>query len=350
MTNPEKQFTQELKTLDLPPEVGDYIKDLERQLEDMQPVRKELSLKDLTKLTSAELDEFTELNNEATRIMSLIRRSRNEKRIVKNIDEKEKITWERIDNLEPIYSKEFEDKIESLSFSPDGKKIVVQDGHDVLRIIDRENGKEILTKDFKYNIARPSFSPDGQEIMVDKILNELQIIDMKGEITFSKDFKHQIGLPSFSPDGKEIMFTIEQGVRIIDREGNNIFSKKIGDNLWYSFFSPDGKEIIIRTRDEKLLTLNREGKEITNKTFKTKIGHRVFDPNGDIITSREETFLDRRGPTILEIINKDGRKIFSKDLKKSINLPIFSPDKKEILLVHGYKTMEIYKIIGKRKE
>jgi len=78
----EKQFTQELKIPDLPPEVGEYINSLEKKLESIQPMRGKLSSIPLDKLTNQEIDELTNLNLDATKVLKLIRMSRDKKSII----------------------------------------------------------------------------------------------------------------------------------------------------------------------------------------------------------------------------------------------------------------------------
>jgi hypothetical protein len=110
MEKAEKHL-QQLKTFDLPPEVGEYIKVLESKLESTLPRREELVNKGLDKLTNQEIDELTNLNFEAVKILGLIRKSRDEKKIVE--DKEETI------DLEDQYKATLDHLREKLGFSPE---------------------------------------------------------------------------------------------------------------------------------------------------------------------------------------------------------------------------------------
>jgi hypothetical protein len=108
MSSPEKNF-QQLKTSDLPPEVGEYIKVLESKLDETRPRREELVNKELDNLTNQEIDELTNLNFEAVKILGLIRKSRDEKMIVE--EEKNEILKsfsgkELLARLKPLFNYE----------------------------------------------------------------------------------------------------------------------------------------------------------------------------------------------------------------------------------------------------
>ena len=110
--------------------------------------------------------------NKITKLLNAIRKIYEEKRIV---------SWGKIDGLNEIFSKDFENNISYLSFSPSGTEIMVREGNKGLGVYDRETGNEIFSKKFENNIYYPSFSPSGTEIMVKEGDGGLRIYEIKGQ-------------------------------------------------------------------------------------------------------------------------------------------------------------------------
>jgi hypothetical protein len=105
MKNAEPKFEKKLTTSDLPPEVGEYIKVLEGKLDLTRPRREELISKGLDELTNQEIDELTNLNNEAARVLELIRKSRDKKKIVKEEVESKKEYLKYFELDDELYDK-----------------------------------------------------------------------------------------------------------------------------------------------------------------------------------------------------------------------------------------------------
>jgi hypothetical protein len=123
------QFEKKLIAPDLPPEVGEYIKVLVNRLESIQPRKDELSNKLLSegleigrkKLTKQEIEELTNLNNEVVKIFELIRKSRDEKKIVEEKEDLESQYQASLDHLKKELGFSPEKEIETFDIQIGGK-------------------------------------------------------------------------------------------------------------------------------------------------------------------------------------------------------------------------------------
>jgi hypothetical protein len=168
MENAESKFEKKLTTLDLPPEVGEYIKVLEGKLDETRPRREELVDKGLDKLTNQEIDELTKLNNEAARVLELIRKSRDAKMI---IEDKEEII-----DLEAQYNATLEHLKKELGFAPE-KEIQTYDVEIGGKTVDQlEN--EIIQSGMEISEEAKSIL-HGPDFKISPIKEEIKLIRLK---------------------------------------------------------------------------------------------------------------------------------------------------------------------------
>ena len=83
--------------------------------------------------------------------------------------------------VKETFSKNFKENIFSLSFSPSGEEIMVNEGYRGLRIYNRKTEEEIFSKDFEKSIYHPTFSPSGKEIIVREGFGGLRIYKIIGK-------------------------------------------------------------------------------------------------------------------------------------------------------------------------
>ncbi len=93
---------------------------------------------------------------------------------------KKAVSWEKIEDLEKIFSKEFRKNIYYPSFSPTGDKIMVVEGDYTLKIYDL-TGREMFSKEFEKPIGCLTFNPTGEEIMVKEGDKSISLYKIKGQ-------------------------------------------------------------------------------------------------------------------------------------------------------------------------
>ena len=98
--------------------------------------------------------------------------------------------------------------VSSVSFSPDGKRIVSGSGDGTVKVWDAATGQETLTlRGHSGTVFSVSFSPDGQRIVSGSADNTVKVWDAAtGQETLTlKGHSNWVSSVSFSPDGKRIV-------------------------------------------------------------------------------------------------------------------------------------------------
>jgi formylglycine-generating enzyme required for sulfatase activity/WD40 repeat protein len=208
--------------------------------------------------------------------------------------------------------------VDSVNFSPDGKKIAIGNSDYIdeervyeIKILDAETGKELQTLiGHTEKINSVNFSPDGKKLLTssgerhgnykDTDANHLKMWDLstgKELVGFFNKQKGSATTATFSPDGKKIASISEE-----NNDKNKIFSIKIWDAatgkelqtlkehrsyVTSISYSPDGKKIASGSWDNSIKIWDAE----TGKKLQTLTGHTSwvtsvsFSPDGKNIAS-----------------------------------------------------------------
>ena len=162
-----------------------------------------------------------------------------------------------------------------ITFSPDGKRLITEDGHGNGRLRNAESGSELqnLGKHFL------EFSPDGKRLatMSDEAIRITRIWDAE---TGKELYKSEAWFHRFSPDGKKFATTgagHRDGVtRIWDAETGKELLKL---DEYFLTFSPDGKRVVTGGKDVATVWNVASGKALQE----LKIGasqSAAFSPDG----------------------------------------------------------------------
>jgi hypothetical protein len=138
------------------------------------------------------------------------------------------------------------------AFSPDGKQLLVGSlgGTAVLREV--LSGKVLYTWTHLGKVRKVSFSPDGKKILIfsEETLVLLEVAT--GKMIWDWKSKDRIFATSFSPDGKQLFISSgdssSQDVTLVLMETmtkNVLHSWKQSYVVWAVAFSPDGKKLLI---------------------------------------------------------------------------------------------------------
>ena len=147
----------------------------------------------------------------------------------------------------------------SVTFSPDGKKVVTASFDRTARIWDTESGEVLRTLDGHTGVLRAAvFSPDGKRIVTASDDRTARIWDAEsGSVNFGKELQKleghtdSIWSVAFSPDGTRIATaSYDRTARIWDAESGSVnFGKELQKLEGHTYpvvsvaFSPDGKRI-----------------------------------------------------------------------------------------------------------
>ncbi|ETO20708.1 hypothetical protein RFI_16509 [Reticulomyxa filosa] len=216
--------------------------------------------------------------------------------------EKIKLGW--INDFEEIiikYVKNFklstvfqahDSKVNSVTFSADGRKIVsASDDHSV-RVWDAESGKQL--KNFRGHtnkVFAARFSPDGNTVVSCSENGTIRLWDVdKGtEIMKFKRDLDKIYDVNFSPDGKYIVSGLQDStVRLWNlHSGMEMLLIGHSEDVLSTQFSPDGKMIASSSNDKIINLWNVESGEISKQLrgHSDRVTRATFSPDGLFIAS-----------------------------------------------------------------
>ncbi len=213
--------------------------------------------------------------------------------------------------------------VNSVAFSPDGKKIVSGSDDRTLRLWDADTEEHLHTLTGHTNdVNSVAFSPDGKKIVSGSDDRTLRLwdADTGEQLRTITGHTSSVNSVAFSPDGKKIVSGSSDGtIRLWDAEtGERIHTLTGHTRSVYSVaFSPDGKKIASGSGDIRLRgSTVRLWDADTGQHLRTITGHTynvnsvAFSPDGEKIASGsgDGTVLlwDFASLPLTEDVNSDG--------------------------------------------
>jgi len=234
--------------------------------------------------------------------------------------------------------------VNSVAFSPDGKRIVTGSRDDTARIWDAETGKELQKLEgYASTVNSVAFSPDGKRIVTGSRDDTARIWDAETGKELQKLEGHTgtVNSVALSPDGKRIVTgSDDRTARIWDAETGKELQKLEGHASTVNSvaFSPDGKRIVTGSDDRTTRIWDAEtGRELRKLEGHTgRVNSVAFSPDGKkIITgSRDDTRIwdAETGRELRKLEGHTGR----------VNSVAFSPDGKKIITGSDDRTARIW--------
>jgi len=254
------------------------------------------------------------------------------------------------DVANPVIFARLESWVNSVAFSPDGRKIIagLEDG--TLQLFDAISSKPIgiTFQGHKKAVNSVAFSPDCKAIVSGSADNTLRLWDLQGNQigNLFRGHENEIHSVVFSPDGKEIVSgSADNTLRLWNFQGNQIGNpfRGHGNNVYSVTFSPDGKVIVSGSWDNTLRLWDLQGNQIGNP-FR---GHGnivisvAFSPDGKVIVSGSSD-------NTLRLWDLQGNQIGNpfRGHEHEVRSIAFSPDGKAIVSTSWDKTLRLWDLQG----
>jgi len=281
----------------------------------------------------------------------------------------------------------YKERVKSVAFSPDGKRIISGGLDQTVKVWDAETGNELMTlRGHKERVQSVAFSPDGKRIVSGSDDKTIKIWDAATgtELMTLLGHSDKVWFVAFSPDGKQIVSGSPDGTaKLWDATSGAEVMTLRGHKNWVvsAAFSPDGKRIISGSNDAtikiwdaatgaELLTLRGHDSGVFSVAFSPD-GERIISGSNDTtikiwdsVTGAELMTLRGHDNWVDPIaISPDGKRIISgsgdntikvwdsatgaelmtlRGHSDEVNSIALSPDGKRIVSSSGDKTIKVW--------
>ncbi len=275
--------------------------------------------------------------------------------------------WNRLNHLSLKIFSGHTGGVNSVAFSPDGKRIVTGSMDKTAKVWNVQTGEALLTlKGHTDYISAVAFSPDGTKIVTgshDKTAKVWdaqtghELLSVKGRtegissISFSVDdgkmhveidaSKTGVESVGFSPDGKNIVTGCLDAMKVWDAQtGHELLAVKGAANGISSFsFSPDGTRIVTGSWDgaAKVWDAQTGHKMLTLNGHASRVSSVCFSPDGTkIVTGSDDNtariWNAQTGKSLLSLKGHTG----------GVSSVAFSPDGKRVVTGSSDKTAKVW--------
>jgi|GEM_PF-2286844 len=215
------------------------------------------------------------------------------KRIVTGSSDNTARIWNAESGRELQLLRGHRDEVNSAAFSPDGRRIVTGSSDNTARIWDAESGRELqLLRGHRDEVNSTAFSPDGRRIVTGSEDNTARIWDAESgrELRTLQGHRDDVNSVAFSPDGRRIVTgSSDRTVRIWDAESGRELQTLQGhtDSVDSALFSPDGRRIVTGSEDNTARIWNAEsGRELQVLRGHTDdVNSVAFSPDGRFVVT-----------------------------------------------------------------
>jgi WD40 repeat protein len=216
--------------------------------------------------------------------------------------------------------------IYSVSFSPDGQRIVTASEDKTARMWDLSGKQIVVLFGHQGSVNSVSFSPDGQHIVTASADETARVWDLSGkQIAVLSGHRGFVNSASFSPDGQRILTVSREDntARVWDLSGKQI-AVLSAEHLNYfisASFSPDGQLIVTGSNDKTAKVWDLSGKQIAVFVHQAPVNSARFSPDGQRILTISEDKTARAWDYLSgKQIVLSGHWYFSRDGRRILNV------------------------------
>ncbi len=270
------------------------------------------------------------------------------RRVVTASYDKTARVWDGTTGREILRLSGHADRVLSASFSPDGLRIATGSLDRTARIWDAATGRQIMVLSGHGDGARAAFSPDGRQIVTWSYDKTARLWDAATgrQIRLLSGHTEQLSWAAFSPDGRRIVTaSYDKTARVWDAATGRQIVLISGhtDRVSAATFSPDGRRIATAAGDKTARVWEAAtGREILVLNGHTQMVNSVaFSPDGRRIAtgSFDETARIWDAVTGREILRLSGH-------TQMVNSVVFSPGGQRVVTGSGDETARIWDISG----